>query len=131
MSKKIHVAVGVIKNAANNILIAKRSAHQHQGDLWEFPGGKVEAGESVFEALAREFREEVNITIHSAEPLLTVSHDYGDKQVLLDIWQSRDFSGDAQGNEDQPIRWVAIDQLDTYTFPEANKAIIEKLQQEA
>lgn len=125
--KKVHVAVGVIKNANGHILITKRAAHQHQGNLWEFPGGKVEQDESVFEALVREFREEVNLIVHSAEPLLTVSHDYGDKQVLLDIWQSDNFSGEACGNENQPLAWVDPLELNNYSFPEANKAIVDKL----
>jgi|GEM_PF-176583 len=126
-SKKIHVAVGVLMNTSGHILLSKRAAHQHQGDLWEFPGGKVEVGESVLGALIREFQEEVNVTIKSAEPLLESSHDYGDKHVLLDVWLSAEFTGEVKGNENQQIRWVAVNDLASYDFPEANKVIIEKL----
>ena len=127
-SKKIiHVAVGIVMNADNQILLAKRADHQHQGGLWEFPGGKVEQGESVMDALVREFKEEVNITITRAQAFMTISHDYGDKAVMLDVWLSREFTGDANGNENQPIAWVPVTELAGYDFPQANQAIIEKL----
>ena len=83
MAKKVvEVAVGVIKRD-EHIFITKRDESQHQGGLWEFPGGKIEAGESVTEALARELREEVNIDVHSSQSLLDIEHDYGDKCVKL------------------------------------------------
>ena len=72
----VHVAVGVIKKN-NAIFICKRADEQHQGGLWEFPGGKVEAGESVFVALKRELIEEVGLTIHSSSQLMVIEHDYG------------------------------------------------------
>jgi 8-oxo-dGTP diphosphatase len=126
--KHIHVAVGVVKNADGQILLSKRGDHLHQGGLWEFPGGKVEANETVFTALVREFQEEVNLTIHEAQPLLKIHHDYGDKQVLLDVWLSTVFSGVASSNHNQQVEWVLPAELKNYDFPEANKAIINKLQ---
>lgn len=125
--KKVHVAVGVVFNNEGEILLSKRAQHLHQGGLWEFPGGKVEQGETVLDALVREFQEEVNITIEHAEPLLIIEHDYGDKHVVLDVWQSASFSGVAKSNENQLIEWVKPSQLDQYEFPEANKAIIAHL----
>lgn len=125
--KKVHVAVGVVFNSAGEILLSKRAQHLHQGGLWEFPGGKVEQGETVFDALVREFQEEVSITIEQAEPLLMIEHDYGDKHVVLDVWKSASFSGVAKSNENQLIEWVKPDQLCQFTFPEANKAIIAHL----
>lgn len=125
--KKIHVAVGVVINADGKILLSKRADHLHQGGLWEFPGGKVEAGESVFEALVREFQEEVNITIETAEPLMDIHHDYGDKYVVLDVWQSTQFTGEAKSNENQLIEWVLPNELNQYEFPKANELIIEKI----
>jgi 8-oxo-dGTP diphosphatase len=113
------------------VLLAKRAKHQHQGGLWEFPGGKVESGESVFDALVREFIEEVGVRITRAEPFQKIKHVYvesdGDKEVLLDVWLSRQFEGQAQGKENQAIAWVDISQLDQYSFPQANQAIIDKL----
>ena len=134
--KIVHVAVGVLINEVGQVLLSKRGDNQHQGGLWEFPGGKVERDESVFDALAREFLEEVDVRILSAQPLLQISHDYGDKQVLLDVWLSRQprvvsdvrvFEGEARGKENQQIIWAEISSLENYHFPEANKAIIAHL----
>ncbi|RYE91389.1 MAG: NUDIX domain-containing protein, partial [Oxalobacteraceae bacterium] len=80
--KRIHVAAAVIRGADQRILIARRGDTQHQGGLWEFPGGKVEPGETVQAALARELREELGIEVSLARPLIKVHHDYADKQVL-------------------------------------------------
>ncbi|HDY91697.1 MAG TPA: 8-oxo-dGTP diphosphatase MutT [Pseudoalteromonas sp.] len=122
----VHVAVGVIKKN-NAIFICKRADEQHQGGLWEFPGGKVEAGESVFVALKRELIEEVGLTIHSSSQLMLIEHDYGDKCVKLDVHVVSNFSGEAHGAEGQPSEWVAISELENYDFPEANAEIIEKI----
>ncbi|MEM5507867.1 8-oxo-dGTP diphosphatase MutT [Pseudoalteromonas sp. AS71] len=122
----VHVAVGVIKKN-NAIFICKRADEQHQGGLWEFPGGKVEAGESVFVALKRELIEEVGLTIHSSSQLMVIEHDYGDKCVKLDVHVVSNFSGEAHGAEGQPSEWVAISELENYDFPEANAGIIEKI----
>ena len=122
----VHVAVGVIKKN-NAIFICKRADEQHQGGLWEFPGGKVEAGESVFVALKRELIEEVGLTIHSSSQLMVIEHDYGDKCVKLDVHVVSNFSGEAHGAEGQSSEWVAISELENYDFPEANAEIIEKI----
>ncbi|MEI8623559.1 8-oxo-dGTP diphosphatase MutT [Pseudoalteromonas sp. B137] len=122
----VHVAVGVIKKN-NAIFICKRADEQHQGGLWEFPDGKVEAGESVFVALKRELIEEVGLTIHSSSQLMVIEHDYGDKCVKLDVHVVSNFSGEAHGAEGQPSEWVAITELENYDFPEANAEIIEKI----
>jgi 8-oxo-dGTP diphosphatase len=126
-TKIVNVAVGVIKKN-NAIFICKRADEQHQGGLWEFPGGKVEAGESVFAALKRELSEEIGITIHSSSQLMVIEHDYGDKCVKLDIHVVSNFSGEAHGAEGQPSEWVTINQLSNYEFPAANAEIIEKIQ---
>ena len=130
MAKSVHVAVAVIINAQQQVLIALRQTHQHQGDLWEFPGGKVEADESVYAALLREINEEVGLVITSAHELLIVSHDDGDKTVLLDVWRVDDFSGQAQGREGQHLRWCPISALKQDEFPAANVAIIDAIKSE-
>ncbi|HCV40284.1 MAG TPA: hypothetical protein DGQ94_16530, partial [Pseudomonas sp.] len=81
--KRIHVVAAVIRGNDGRILIARRADTQHQGGLWEFPGGKVEEGEGVEAALARELREELGIEVTRSRALIKVSHDYPDKQVLL------------------------------------------------
>lgn len=127
MTKVVHVAVGVIQNTDGQILIARRAETAHQGGLWEFPGGKVDAGETLHQALTRELREELAIDVERTEPLIQIRHDYPDKSVLLDIHKVTAFSGVAQGNEGQPILWLFPSELSQYTFPAANKAIITAL----
>ncbi len=124
----LHVAVGVIKNSAGEILISQRPGNVHQGGLWEFPGGKVETDESVVDALRRELLEELNITVERSEPLLKIHHHYHDLSVLLDVWTVEMFSGQAEGREGQAIRWVKASELNHYDFPAANASIIHAAQ---
>ena len=111
----------------NHILIARRADHLHQGGLWEFPGGKVEKGETHHQSLVRELQEEINITITIASPMMQISHDYIDKSVTLDIWKVIEFEGNPEGAEGQEIRWVSMDELRNYDFPVANQPILQKL----
>ena len=125
----VHVAVGVILDPGQNILITRRAVDTHQGGLWEFPGGKVEAGESLAKALARELREELGIEIGRSTPLLEVRHDYGDKAVWLDVHVVWEFTGEARGLEEQPLAWVAPQALAYYAFPAANVPIVEAVRE--
>ncbi|MGF6590857.1 Nudix family hydrolase [Pseudomonas sp. 2835] len=122
--KRVHVAAAVIRGTDGRILIARRADSQHQGGLWEFPGGKVEDGEAVEVALGRELQEELGIVVTSARPLIKVKHDYPDKQVLLDVWEVNGFSGEPHGAEGQPLAWVTVRELPDYDFPEANQPIV-------
>jgi 8-oxo-dGTP diphosphatase len=133
--KPIQVVAGVIYQDYTTlghsdnalILIARRPGHLHQGGLWEFPGGKVEPNEHHYDSLVRELKEELNITVTSASPLMEISHDYSDKSVTLDIWKVINFDGYAEGVEGQEIRWVPLSELCDYNFPTANEAILERL----
>ena len=125
--KQIHVAAGAIEDAAGRILITKRPDHVHQGGLWEFPGGKLDPGEGVQVALARELDEELGIRIIAAHPLIRVHHDYGDRHVLLDVHRVTAFAGAPQGREGQPLAWVHPDDMDPRTFPAADRPIITAL----
>jgi len=125
--QKIHVAVGVIKNKKHQFLISKRLEHLHQGGLWEFPGGKLEANETVLTALQRELYEELNIVVRQAEPLIKISHQYIDKRVLLDVWIVTDYEGDAVSQQQQALKWLSYPELSQYSFPEANQAILKCL----
>jgi 8-oxo-dGTP diphosphatase len=127
MKPVIHVAVGAVLRE-DRVLLSKRAIHQHQGGLWEFPGGKVDNTESVTAALVRELREELAIEARRMEPLIQIPHDYGDKCVLLDVWVVTHFGGEPQGQEGQPVAWVKLDQLKNYQFPAANRAIVSALQ---
>jgi 8-oxo-dGTP diphosphatase len=127
LARVVHVAVGVIVGVDGTILIAKRPDQAHQGGLWEFPGGKVEQGETLFDALKRELFEELAIETLATEPLIKIRHNYGDKIVLLDVHKVIAFTGDAIGNEGQPIAWVKPEDLCHYEFPAANRPIIKAI----
>ncbi|WP_417227539.1 Nudix family hydrolase [Amphritea sp.] len=129
MSKLIHVAAAAIFNESGELLLALRNSKQHQGGLWEFPGGKVEPGESAHDALTRELHEELGITIDLAasRPLIQVPYHYPDKSVLLDVFRVNRFSGDAYGREGQPLKWIRLSELPNYQFPAANKPIVNAL----
>lgn len=120
----IHVAVGVICNAGGEVLVARRPSHVHQGDRWEFPGGKVEPGEEVRAALAREIEEEVGLIVTQARPLIRLRHDYPGCSVLLDVWRVTGYRGEAHGREGQPLAWRDPHALDPAEFPAANPPII-------
>ncbi len=124
----IHVAAAAICNEQGQVLIAKRPDDKHQGGLWEFPGGKLEADEGVLMALGRELHEEIGIDVTQARPLIRVKHEYPDKSVLLDVWRVDGFSGEPHGREGQPVEWCAIEALSERKFPVANEPIIQALQ---
>lgn len=128
MIAPVHVAVAAIVDPDDRVLITLRHKDSHQGGLWEFPGGKVEEGELVLQALRREIEEEVGLVIDGAEPLIRIHHDYTDKQVLLDVWLVTDFHGDAHGRENQQWQWVDKFRLDDFSFPLANGPIIKAVQ---
>ncbi|HTF97664.1 MAG TPA: Nudix family hydrolase [Cellvibrio sp.] len=127
MTKLIHVAVGVIVGDDGRILIAKRSQTAHQGGLWEFPGGKVDDGENIHQALMRELQEELTINVVTSEPLIQIRHHYPDKSVLLDVYKVSRFTGEPCGAEGQPICWVAPKDLHKFEFPAANQPIIKAI----
>lgn len=124
----IEVVAGVILRQ-DTVLIARRPDHLHMGGLWEFPGGKREAGESIFNALQRELHEELGIYIREESPLMTIRHDYPDKQVLIEFRYVTAFDGEPVGRENQCVRWVPCQVLDEYAFPEANNPVVSALMQ--
>ena len=124
--KIVEVAVGVIKRG-NKIYISKRADNLHQGGKWEFPGGKRETNESIEQTLARELSEEIGIQVTKQSPLMLIEHDYGDKKVCLDVRLVESFEGEARHLEGQISQWVDINELSQFTFPDANKMIIDKL----
>lgn len=121
---ELHVAAGVIRNDLGQVLIARRAVHVDQGNLWEFPGGKLERGETARQALCRELHEELNLKVLEASPLIRVRHAYPERHVLLDVWQVHRFEGSPIGMQGQPIRWVLPDELSRFSFPAANRPIV-------
>ena len=121
------VVVGILIDEAGRVLVTRRAPGAHQGGLWEFPGGKVEEGETLIEALARELNEELGVLVETTEPLVVLEHDYGDKQVRLDVHRVTRWSGQPRGLEGQPLAWQRPEQLRDWAFPAANRPILERL----
>lgn len=124
-NKVVHVAAAAIWNSKRELLIAKRPDDKHQGGLWEFPGGKVEPGEAVIDALSRELHEELGLKLTQAEKLIEVPYHYPDKSVLLDVYSVTGFEGEPWGKEGQPVRWVKLNELEGYEFPAANRPVLD------
>ncbi len=123
-----HVAVAVVFDKQHNVLLTQRHPQSHLGGLWEFPGGKLQRGETVEQALVRELREEVGIEVSRSGPLLLVPYNYTEKAVLLDVHVVREFRNDATAREGQPLAWVAASDLDRYDLPAANLPIVIAVQ---
>lgn len=126
------VAVGVIYNHQNQILIAKRPLHKAFGGLWEFPGGKIELHESPEKALCRELMEELSIDIRSSlpelEPFYELAYTYQPTGLVqLLIYKIKAFKGEPVGAEGQEIKWVEPHHLTDHDFPQANREIIQRL----
>lgn len=107
----IHVACGVLCRADGTVLMAQRPEGKIAAGWWEFPGGKIEAGESPRDALARELQEELGVVLRTAEPLIRFGHDYSNRRVVLDTWRVTAFDGEPRSLEGQAFRWFAIDEL--------------------
>ena len=120
------VAVGVVADSQGRLLIGERPQGKAYAGQWEFPGGKVEPGEAVFEALVREFREELNLQVEAAHALFSCVHAYPDREVELHFWQVTDYRGEARGVEGQNLRWVHSDDLASVNFLEGNRELLEK-----
>jgi len=132
MAKSIHVAVGVIistnEQLQTHYFLTKRLEHTHQGGKWEFPGGKVEKDETVAQALARELKEEVAIEVLTCFPLTIINHDYGDKQVCLEVFIVDNYTGEPTAQEGQKEGWFLLNDFKALDFPDANLAIITELE---
>ncbi len=124
----IHVVAGVVRNQAGEVLTTLRHDHLHQGGLWEFPGGKLEVGESRFDGLKRELQEELSIVVEKAAPLIQIPHHYEDRSILLDIWEVTAFSGEPHGAEAQQLRWSRVPTLQAEEFPAADRPVLTALQ---
>ncbi len=125
---EIHVVAAALFNEPGEVLLTQRLPGTHLAGYWEFPGGKVEAGESAMAALKRELNEELGIELHDARPLIKVAHRYPEKQVVLEVWQATAYDGVPYGKEGQPLTWVATSDLKQWSLPAADDAIVTALQ---
>ncbi len=119
------VAAIIIKD--QQVLIARRPLDKHQGGYWEFPGGKIDGNELPEQALQREINEELDINITAPSIFTKVDFDYPEKRVQLYFYKVSQFSGEPKGMEGQPIKWVALNELMEYEFPQANRPVVELL----
>ena len=127
----IPVAVGIARDPMGRLLVGQRPACKDYPGKWEFPGGKLEPGESVYKALVREFREELGLEITRAEPAFVVRHHYPDRSVELNVWRVINFLGKATGLEDQVVCWVAPRELAGLDFLDGNQTLVERVIGEA
>jgi len=123
----VTVVAAVIQGDDGRVLLARRPAHLHQGGRWEFPGGKVEAGENLEAALARELAEELGIRPLAPQAWLSVPHRYPDKAVVLHFFRVTAFTGTPRGREGQTLAWRAAHELDPAAFPAANRPVVNRL----
>ncbi|MEA5577688.1 8-oxo-dGTP diphosphatase MutT [Anabaena sp. UHCC 0451] len=121
------IGVAVIWNQEKQILIDRRRPEGTMGGLWEFPGGKIEPGETIEECIEREILEELGIKIEVGKHLITIDHTYPHLRVTLNVYHCHHLAGIPQAIECAEIRWVGLDELDNFTFPEANVEIIDAL----
>lgn len=122
-----NIGVAVITNNESQILIDRRRPEGLLGGMWEFPGGKVEAEESIQDCIAREIKEELGITIKVGDHLTTIQHTYSHFRVTLNVHWCEYVSGEPQPLECDEVRWVTPQDLGDYPFPKANEKIIEEI----
>jgi 8-oxo-dGTP diphosphatase len=125
--KRIEVAVGIVFNTLGQVLVGQRTVADQYLGKWEFPGGKIESGESVTQALRRELQEELEIELEHSEDFMTLEHDYSDRNVRLSIQIVTQYSGQPQGAEGQALQWCNLTELDRLDFLSGNQLIIDKL----
>jgi 8-oxo-dGTP diphosphatase len=123
----IEVAAALIRDSAGRYLITQRRRGSHLEGLWEFPGGKLEAGESPVRALRRELTEELGATFAVGKLVETVRWEYPDRTVILHFYDCRVESGVIEPREGQAMLWVEPERLGGYAFPPADRALIERL----
>ena len=113
----------------DTFLICQRPAHKARGLLWEFVGGKVEPGETGEEALVRECREELDVTLSVGEVFTEVTHVYPDLTVHLTLYHAVIAEGEPRTLEHNDLRWITVDEIDGYDFCPADEEIITRLKQ--
>jgi len=123
----IDVVAGVIRGADGRLLISQRLHDDTLGGYWEFPGGKVDPGEELRAALARELREELGIEAEIGAEIHSLVHAYPDRDVRLYFYEARILSGEPQKLEVADLRWVTLAELMDYKFPDADRPLLEQL----
>ena len=125
----VDVVAALIRDG-ERFLICKRPAHKARALMWEFPGGKVEAGESPQDALIRECMEELDITLDVKGLFMQVTHDYPDIQIRLSLYEAVIASGQLRGKEHEALCWILPREIPDYEFCPADKDIIDRIRRE-
>ena len=127
MSRVIHVVAGALYDTHGRVLIAQRPPGKPLAGRWEFPGGKLHAGEDPYAGLVRELREELAVDVRAASPLLQYSVDYPDRTIWLDMWIVSDWAGLVASLDGQALKWVEPARLEGEDILEADRPIVEAL----
>lgn len=128
--KILQIAVGIIRNPQHEIFITQRAADAHMANKWEFPGGKIEQGETPEQAVIRELEEEVGIIARAPQLFDTLEYAFPDRHITLWFYLVEQWEGEPWGKEVQPGSWVVLTEDDAEKFPPANAPIITKLMQQ-
>jgi 8-oxo-dGTP diphosphatase len=123
----MHVMAGILLDDTGRVLLAQRPAGKHLAGFWEFPGGKLEAGETPLAALARELLEELGIHVRDAEPLVCLPWRYEDRELLLDAWRVSSWRGEPSSLEALPLQWMLPASVDPMILAPADRVILAAL----
>ena len=124
---EMQVAAGILTDAQGRVLIGQRTYPPQYRHQWEFPGGKLESGETPAQALGRELAEELGVAVQASEPLIHIRYRYPDRYVHLHVRRVTQFSGKPNSLEGQALRWVRPEQLDQFPMLAANRKVIAAL----
>ena len=125
---RLRVVAAALFDAESRVLIAERPAGKHMAGWWEFPGGKVAAGETDAAALKRELREELGVEVRPDHEVMQLLHDYPDRVVELVLWRATVESGAPQGLDGQQLKWVDCQTLGDQRLLPADQPFIAALQ---
>ena len=127
----VHVVAGVVSDALGRILLARRTEGRDLAGLWEFPGGKVDPGETPEQALVRELREELDIEARVGDPVIAVPQQYPHKRLRLDVRRIAAWTGTLKGLDGQALAWVPEHKLASYAMPDADRPVVAALRDPA
>ncbi len=125
--KAIRVAAGILIDADGRLLVTDRSRATTLQEFWEFPGGKLAAGESAADALCRELAEELGITIQAFEHFCSLEHDYPEMRVAIDFFLVRQWQGTPSGIEGQSLRWLNPSEISPDLLLPADAPVLPQL----